>query len=770
MRTLLLSVMACLTVVGAEKDPADWVDVFTGTSNSRWMLFPGATTPFGLVKLSPDNQGNVWNGGYEYTIGSISGFSHLHAMSLAGVSVMPAVGKVEPYPGQARVFAGTGDGPFGGMWTAGYRSRYRKESEKGSPGYYSVELLDAGVTVELTATKRCGVMRFTYPAAEEARLVFDFDFAKEEKEEVVEVRVRRVSDREIEGSVRQRNQYAGEYTVYFVAQLDRGFERMRGWEREEYGGKETNYGTQWRAKTALYEVRDEFRGGARSGVMLEFATKAGERVGLRTGISLVDVEGARRNLEREAAPFGWDFDKAAAGARAEWNEVMGSVRVKGGTEDDRRKFYTNFYRAYSAKSVVSDADGRFRDACGEIGKLNGAADAVYSSDGFWGTQWNLTPLWTLVSPKVARSWVNFYLTMFERHGWTPEAPVRGGYAPIMGAQHHLALMASSILKGIGGIDREKAWAAMKHDLSTPGEPFRCGGYAGNRHAASYAEKGYVTEEAGPVSNTLEYAYDDWCAACVADALGKREEAERFARRSQNFRAVWDAETKYFRRRHADGRWVGDFDPHRFGTTGGWNGPGYVEGTAWVYTWFVPHDVEGLIGLLGKEEFNRRLEEGFAKGYVDLTNQPNLHVPFLFNYSGKPWLTQRETRRLAGELFDTSPYRGWLGEEDEGQMGALAVLLSMGLFEVSGGCAKEPYYDLSSPAFEEVEIALDKETYGGRRVRIVARNQSRKNVYVQRARWNGVELKRPRIGHAELVKGGVLEYEMGPEPGRNWAER
>ena len=757
--------LAAVAVFAAE--PGALVNVFTGTSNSRWMLFPGVTLPFGLVKLSPDNQMNVWNGGYEYTVSSISGFSHLHAMCLSGLSIMPVTGNLHPEKDIYRVYPGSPDGPFGTMWTAGYRSRIRKEDEKGSVGYYGVHLVDYDVQAELTATMRCGMLRFTFPESNAAHLLLDFAFPAEEANQIREVSVVQTGPAELTGHVRQFNQYASEYTVNFVLQLDKPIGSMDAWRRAE--PRPGPYGD-WSTPVTYEENVTAFRGKDRCGIVLNFSTRKGEVVRVRTGISLVSEDGARANLEREMKPFGWDFDAVVRNARQAWAPLLASVEVAGGRQQDREMFYTCLYRAYSAKSVISDGDGSYVDACHKPRKLDDPANAIYSSDGFWGTQWTLAPLWTLVSPKVASSWIKFYLQAFDNGGWIPEAPVNGGYSPIMGSQHHNALIVSAYQKGIRDWDAEKAFRAIKHDLTVPGEPYACGGYAGDRHLGAYQQYGYVPDEVGPASNTMEYAYDDWVAAQLALALGRQTDFEFFRKRAQNYRNLLDPETHWARRRHQDGTWVAPFELFRFGTVGGWNGPGFMEGNAWLYSWFVPEDPAGLAAIVGRDEFNRRLEEGFEKRYVDLSNEPNLLAPFLFNYSGKPWLSQKYSRQVLAELYNTSPLSGWSGEEDEGQLSAVFVLMSMGLFEMDGGCSARPYYDLGSPLFDRVTIHLDPKYYGGRDFTIKARNNSPENVYVQSARLNGRPLQRAWIYHSEIVAGGELELEMGPRPNTRWASR
>ncbi len=373
----------------------------------------------------------------------------------------------------------------------------------------------------------------------------------------------------------------------------------------------------------------------------------------------------------------------------------------------------------------------------------------------------------MVNPQIAESWVNNFLELADKGGWIPYAPVALGYSPIMGAQHQNSLIISSYQKGIRGFNADKAFKAILHDYTTPGKEYECGGFAGNRHLKSYQDLGYVADEAGPASNTMEYAYDDWCFAQFAKALGKTDTYNSFLKRSNNYKNQFDSSVKFVRRKHADGSWVNPFNPHAFGTEGGWNGKGFMEGTSFQYSFFAPQDVEGMIKLMGEETFVKRLEDGFKNNLFDLGNQPCLAIPFLFNYAGKPWLTQFNTRKIANKMFDSSPYQGWIGEEDEGQLSAYFVLLSMGLFEVDGGCALKPYYNITTPLFDKIVIHLDNKYYHGKTFTIITKNNSVQNDYIQSATLNGVAINRAWIYHNEIVNGATLELNVGPEPNVNW---
>jgi putative alpha-1,2-mannosidase len=300
-------------------------------------MFPGPCLPFGMVKLSPDNQGNSWNGGYEYSVLSISGFSHLHSMALSGLSIMPTTGPIQTDPSSSRLHPGEPDGPFGGMWTAGYRSRLLKETEKASPGYYTVYLMDYKIKVELSTTLRCGFLRFTFPETKQAHILFNLDFPVEETAEVLSVELEQTAPNELVGSVRQRNNYAGEHTYYFIAQFSKPPESIQVWKNEPYTGTNVNYGIQWRRLCRISTLSGKYTGGAGCGLIANYSTTSGEQVIVRTAISFVSVENAQLNLKTEAEPFGWNLDAVVVHAREVWSKILERIEVQGGSEDEKRK-------------------------------------------------------------------------------------------------------------------------------------------------------------------------------------------------------------------------------------------------------------------------------------------------------------------------------------------------------------------------------------------------------------------------------------------------
>jgi predicted alpha-1,2-mannosidase len=752
---LLLLLSSSFSILAQQKEPVDYADPMVGTSESRWMLNPGATLPFGMVQLSPDNQGTDWKAGYEYTLSSISGFSHIHAWTMAGLSVMPTTGMLNPkiYPPDAPSTTGQ---------TAGHRSRINKSTEKASPGYYAADLINYGIRAEITSTTRGGFFKLTFPESQEAHVMFNLLFPAEYPFNVLDAKITRVSDTEIEGYSKQQSgnwmRLGGwnDYTVHFVARFNKPFRSFGGW-------KEKN----------ISKNIQQVEGGGDIGAFVDFETKQGEVVLLQTAISYVSIEQARVNLNEEMNAFKWDFGAARKNARNIWNNLLGKITVEGGSELNKKKFYTNLYRSYCGRSILSDVNGKYVDVCENVRQLENPNSPVYGCDAFWNTFWNLNQLWTLVNPDIANKWVTSLLEMYKHGGWLARGPAGFEYSGIMEASHEISLIVSAYQKGIRQFNIQTAWEAMLHQQTANGIKHACSGLAGNKDLLTYTSLGYIPSP-GRVSNTLEYAYDDWCVAQMAKSLGKTNEYDTFTKRAGYYQNMFDPQTKYMRPKDKDGRWVENFDPIHTG--------GYTEGNSWQYTFFVPHDVSKLVNLVGTEEFSNRLVYGFQKSaplnfnaigdkmelvYINHGNQPNMQAAYLFNYAGKPWLTQHWAREIMNKFYGSDPYNGWPGDEDEGQMGAWFVMSAMGLFQTNGGASVQPFYEIGSPLFEKITIHLDNKYYPGKTFAIEAKNVSDANRYVQSATLDGKPLTKPWFYHADLVDGGKLVLTMGAKPNTNW---
>ena len=738
-----------------EKEPIDYVDVFLGTSNSRWMLGPYTGRPYGMVQLGPDNQNRGWMAGYEYSINNVSGFSHLHAWTMSGLLMMPQV--QDPTFKDAPpdcAYRGAG---------AAYHSRVFKETEKGYPGYYTVELYDSDAKAELTSTDRCGFHKYTFHNDyEDARVMIDLSIPDEYNQKLVDGVIEQTGPRIVSGYSSMKAWT--EYVLHYEIRFNKDIQYMVGWTKAD-GDKPRVSEIKGKDDVAAY---------------VTFDVKRGEAVMAQVGLSLVSREGARKNLDQELAPFGWDFDAAVADARKEWSEVLGRVEVEGGTEENMKKFYTNLYRCYCQKQTWTDVDGKYIDPFEREQQLP-AGSEMYGGDAFWNTYWNHNMVYSLLSPTIATNWVNTQLELFDKTGWTNCGPTGIEHTGVMDVTHEIVQMISAWQKGIWKGDEEELYSAVRNVVTQQGTRFPGKeGWAGNMHLDTYLEKGYMPYDVFRTDATMDIAFDFYCVAQMAKKLKKRKDYKDFMAKSEYWKNVFHPDLKYMVPRDSEGNWLEDFNP--------FSGFSFTEGNSWQYSWYVAHDIKGLIEAMGgNDAFNKRLEEGFEKSvrhdfaahafdrarsdaveyYINHGNEGNMQPAYLFNYSGKPWLTQKYSRAIMDKYYGSTPYHGWEGDEDEGQMGGWFVISAMGLFEMVGGVNPEPVVDLTSPLFEKITIHLDPEYYSGKTFVIEARNNSQENIYIQKATLNGEPIEKPQIPFHKIVEGGVLQYEMGPEPGALW---
>ena len=736
--------------------PADYVDVFKGTAHSRWMIAPGPWMPFGMVKLAPDNQKQGWVAGYEYTHEYIDCFSHIHEWTMGGLGMMPTVGPLHTQPGL--------DG-------TGYSSRIDKSTEHGGIGYYEVFLKSSGIKAELTATTRASLQRYTFPASNQARIILDFLLPNEYRMKVLGAKVRQTAPGELEGTIQTHfpdiygdgNQ---RYDLHFVMQFSRPFDSLGGWQGEKI----------------LSDVKDLALADD-CGAFVGFKTAAGEQIQVRTGISLVSVDNARLNLEQELSkPFGWNFAAVVQNQRNTWNNLL--TRVEIGTPDAREKtrFYSNLYRSLSGRNTWSDVNGEWTDPEEHTQKLKDPEAVMLGGDAFWTTFWNMNQVMNLLTPEWSARWVKSQLALYDANGWLAKGPAGIEYISIMVAEHEIALLVAAYQHGIKGLDKEKILEAIVKMQTTMPKKQPGGGWAGNENLGNYLKHGYVAYDGkqkgdwkGPwTSNTYEYAYDDWCVAQMALALGRKDLAGTFIKRSGSWRNVFDKETGFARPRKVSGEWITPFDPFK--------NESFVEGNAWQYTWFVPQDVPGLIKTMGRERFVSRLNDAFEKSAptrfnaagdrfwmypLNHGNQPDMHVAWLFNWAGKPWLSQKWTSAILNSYYGHNPADAYLGDEDQGQMSAWFVMSSMGLFQVDGGCRIDPIYEISSPLYPKIVLHLSKEHYGGKNFTILAHNASKTNRYIQSAKLNGQTMENWWIPQREVIRGGTLELELCPQPNEAW---
>ena len=715
---------------------ADYVDTRTGTAHSRWMIAPGPWMPFGMVKLSPDNQNQGWQAGYQPSFENIGCFSHVHEWTLGGLGVMPAVGPMQTEVGDER------------RPDEGYRSRMDKDTEVARIGYYSARLTDYGILAELTATTRCGLERFTFPAGgEDSRILLEMHPQAEYDFEVVEAGCYQVSPTRIEGWSHQhssrvwRKDADQDYTLHFVLEFDCPVKGVTSYRNGE-----------------LWAVR--------------FDSVTHPVVQMRSAISPVSVANARENLRIELAePFGWDFDAVVAHQADVWNDLLGRIEIETTNRLEKQRFYNNMYRSLCGRTIWSDVNGEWVSTDGIVRRVENPGDVMISSDAFWNTFWNLNQLWNLVTPEWSSQFVRTQLALYDANGWLGKGPAGLNYIPVMVAEHEIPLIVGAWQMGIRDFDAHKALEAAVKMETTPGRKVYKG-FAGNRDLAAYLQHGYVPYDKGRFSNTMEYSFDNWAVGQLARSLGDTAAFRVFDGRGSWWKHVMDDEG-YCHMKDSTGTFLPDFDPFRSGAN-----RQYVEGNAWQLSFFVPQDVPGLIDVIGRERFTQRLSWGFEQDepwrynapgdqYWDHPvvhgNQQSMHFAFLFNYAGEPWNTQRWSRSILERFYGYGVANAYLGDEDQGQMSAWAIMASLGLFQMDGGCLSQPAYEIGSPLFRKAVIHLGGRYGRGQDFVIRADGASRKHLYVKKARLNGKRLNSFRFPASELLGGGELRLEMSDTP-------
>lgn len=743
---------------------ADDVDLLMGTGNSRWMFKPGPSLPLSMVQIAPDNQDEIWKAGYEYTIENIMGFNHFSDWTMTGFLMQPTCGALRVNPGRE-------DHP-----DEGYRSRIDKSTEKAEIGKYSVFMTDTRIKAEVTSTRRAALQRYTFPEREDARILIDLFTPNEYPHNLVNARVLKVSDTEIEGQATYYNAFTGyalqqSYTLYFVLQFNKPFQSMGGWVNENVKPV-TGYIGNWNrnhefdTQPGIYPDISELKGKGDAGIFLNYKTGPDEEILVRSGVSLVDMQGARNNLRHELTePFGWDFEKVVANARTVWNEYLGRIEIETDDYLQKQKFYTNLYRSLAAKAVWNDVDGRYVDEDEQTQQLEKKDDCIVSGE-YWNTFWNNQQLFNLIAPEISSKWARSSIELYRNTGWFNTDPAGIEHTGVMVAMHPISQIQGAWQSGIRNFDLDTAYVGLKKMMTTAPQHYKGGGKVGVENLVPYMKYGYIPKGKGTVSNTMEYAYDDWCLGQMAKVLGKEEDYEFFNKRSGSWSNLFDATTGFIRPKDEAGNWVTPFDPYHT--------PGFTEGNAFNYTWFVPHNPEGLIEKMGKERFVSQLNEAmeqssranfnaagdnFAKFPINHGNETSMEVAYLFNWAGAPQLTQKWVRAIQEQYYGTTPYDAYPGDEDLGQMSSWFVMSTLGLFQMDGGCSIRPMYELGSPRFRKVTLRFKNEYGRGNTFVIEAKNASKENKYIQSVKLNGKPVEGFRIPQSEVLKGGRLEIRM-----------
>lgn len=767
MRNIALFCALVLSSIVHAQTPVELVYPHLDAANSRWFFFSSASRPFGMVNLSPDTEiGGAWGSGYRYNTEEIKGFSHIHAWQLAGVSVMP-VTKDKLDKNTIKSTA------------KDYYSAFSHDKEIAKPGYHKVFLERYHTTVELTSTKRVGLHRVHFPDSTTNAVVVNLG-GKLGPSEIKHGELKQVSDNELSGMILNgKTIRRPKHTpVYFCMQFNTNIKGLHSFKKENVSQIE----------------------GKNKGAIVELNTN-GQPVLMKVGISYVSAEQARLNIQEELAH--WDFEQVKQEAFNEWNSWLNKIKVTSSNTEAVRRFYTDLWHALQGRRTISDANGQYADRTGpghRTGQIPLDSEGKpkfnhYNSDSFWGAQWTISTLWHLAYPEVSSDFCNSLLTYYKDGGLIPRGPSGGNYTYVMTGASATPFIVSAYQKGIRDFDIDLAYEGMKKN-HMPGGIMERSGYE-HRNSKSgglelYMEQGYVPypykrlvkafHKKG-AGQTLEYAYQDWTLAQLAKALGNHKDSKYFENRSHNYKHLYNPQTGYMHPKRKNGKWLKDYTPADYVK-------GFVESNGYQGTWYVPHDYAGLAALMGGKDslihklnsnFEQASKQGFTSGKkhadeehedykrtpINYGNQPSIHTAFIFSDVGAPWLTQKWSRAVVDSVYSgLSPHYGYNGDEDQGLMGSLAVLMKIGLFQVNGGTEMDSVYQIGSPLFDKVEIDLSSVYYSGKTFTIETVNNSKDNIYIESATYNGVALEALRLRHSEIVKGGTLKLVMSKTPNKN----
>lgn len=764
-------IMGCSTSTSSTKALVDYVDPNIGTAHCRWFFYTPAAIPFGMAKLAPSTDAHLGNPGgwqavgYDFRHTSIEGFANFHEFQVGGVVFAPTVGELQTVPGEL-------ENPDGG-----YRSRFDKKDEVAAPGYYSVLLKDYGVKAELTAMKRVGFHRYTYPKTELANLIFDIGNKQGESGEVKDAEVQYFEDGRVEGYVITSPVYVNIYQkgadvrMYFSAVLNK---------------KPVQVGTF--VKDVVNPGKHQEKGPG-AGLYMTFSTEEQEAVEVKVGLSYTSIENARFNRETEAADV--TFDQAKKNATDVWNESLSRIYVEGGKETDKVKFYTGLFHALLGRGLASDANGYYPKNNGTVGRIaldeeGNPVHQHYNTDAIWGGFWNLTQLWSLAYPEYYSDWIKSQLLVYQDTGWLGDGIACSKYVSGVGTNFTSLAIAAAYNCGIRDFDVKQGYeAALKNEVEWRG---RLEG-AGKMDVRQFVERGYspyekrfdmVTREEGSgfgASHTMEYSFSSFAVSQFAKHLGKEDDYKLLSNLSNGWKNLYDPETRLIRPKDTKGNFLEDFNP-----LAPWKG--FQEGNAVQYTFYVPHQIDELVDLVGQETFNNRLDsifllsqknifgggkevDAFAglKTVYNHGNQPNLHISWLFNFSGKPYLSQKWVRAILDEFYGLEGIHGYgYGQdEDQGQLGAWYVMSALGLFDVKGLTEIDPKFQIGAPLFDKVTVRLNKDYYPGEKFVIEAKKQAVGDCYLQDISLNNRPQDTVQLPFSEVVKGGKLVLGLGASP-------
>ncbi len=775
---LLSVIMGCSSPrtleTNSPENLSQYVEPRIGTAHCRWFHFAPGALPFGLAKPAPATNASLGNKygweatGYDYRDTSIEGFSCLHEFQIGGIVLMPTVGTLKTVPGGVNSL------------DEGYRSTFDHADEVAQPGYYSVLLKDYNIKAELTATDRVAYQRFTFPESTASHILFDVGNRQGESGAVVDSEVTITDTGLIEGWVETLSEYTNKYQsgatikIYFSAQMDK---------------KPVAVGTFMKKK--VYGGNHHIQG-VGAGAYLTYATTTGESITAQVGLSYTSVFNARLNRETETHKGALNFDEVHQTSASTWEEYLSRIRVESSSKADKTKFYTGLYHAVLGRGMANDVNGAYPRHDGSIGQLpmkeGKPAFRFCNTDGIWGAQWNLIQVWALAYPEYLSDFVSTHLQVYKDAGWMGDGIANSRYVSGVGTNQLGNVIAAAYACGIRDFDIDTAYAAArKNALNGDNRPLG----AGKVDTDKFLKYGYCPFEAqgtGPAeayqfsgSHTLEYSFGAYAVAQMAKELGHAQDYKRLMYLSKGWERIYDSTLQMIRPRLADGSFIQDFDPMEV-----WRG--FQEGNAWQYTFYVPHDVKGLVSKMGADEFNARLDSIFTLsedkifsggapvgGKIDAFsglrtlynqgNQPCLHIPWLFNESGKPSLTQKWVRAILDKFYGTDGIHGYgYGQdEDEGQLGAWYVISSIGLFDVTGLATTNPQFAIGSSIFDKVTIRLNKKYFTGDTFVIQTLKNSQTNCYIENITLDDKPFDGLHIPFETVIGGGKLTLTLGNKP-------
>jgi predicted alpha-1,2-mannosidase len=717
----------------------DYVRPFVGTQGEG-NTYPGAAAPFGMVQLSPDTDKELWEtaSGYEYSDSSIIGFSltHLNGTGIPDLGdflFMPMVGTPKFIPGSKA------------HPDSGYRSPYSHDHEFASPGYYRVKLLNSGVIVELTAAERSGIIQLTYPETDSAFVLIDL--AHVLRWNVIWSNVRVENDSTITG-FHLVNGWAKERHLYFAACFSRPFDHF-GIMKD---GSPVIYNT--------YRFRSRMEATGKSiQFYAQYKTRSNEVIMVKVAVSAVSTANAMKNLEAEIPD--WDFQQVRLKTFNAWNRELGRIEIEGSRED-KETFYTSMYHAFLAPTIHEDVTGEYRGLDQNIHRAERFTNyAIFS---LWDTYRATHPLFTLIQSERDADMISSMLAHYDQsvEHLLPVWSLDGNETWCMIGYHSVPVIVDAYLNKVKGFDPSRAYEAIRTTAMNPNYD----------NVATYAQLGWVPfdEENESVSKTLEYAYDDYCIAQMAKALGKMSDYDYFMKRASAYRNIFDPSVGLMRGRNSQGKWRTPFEPHKYV-----QGGDITEGTSWQYTWYVPHDVQGLIELFGgKERFTEKLDSLFmvtadkSEGVDDILgrigeywhgNEPSHHIIYLYCYAGQPWKTQKLVHEIMKTQYGNEP-NSLCGNDDCGQMSAWYIFNAMGFYPV---CPGSRCYVIGSPTVQKAVMHLSN----GKQFTMTAENLSDQNIYIQSVRLNGKSWDKAYLPYDELKSGGTIVFTMGPQPNKEW---